>query len=73
MTGREVRRVKQNLCTVFLFLGHVEVINKDDGSLSNWRTKYTFPTSVQFGHDDVLCLIGRCPRREVDVVRYVPM
>ena len=29
------------------------------------------PLPVQLGHDDVLCLVGRCSGREVDAVRDV--
>jgi hypothetical protein len=41
------------------------------GFLAERRSKDSFATLVQFGHDDVLCLIGRSLCGKVDDVWFV--
>lgn len=63
--------MKHRLPTIFLFLWHVEIINKHNGLLANRWAKHTLSSSVQLGHDYVLSLVGGCSRREVDIIGNV--
>ena len=41
--------------------------------LSHRRSKYSLPPPVQFGHDDVLCLVGAGLGREVDHIGKIAL
>ena len=63
----------RRLCSIFLFGGHVRVVDETDALLSECRPVDPFPSTVQFRHDDVLTLRGRRSGREVYYVRQIPL
>lgn len=53
------KEFNRGLGSVLLFLGHVEVINENDGLLSKLWSIHSFTPSIHVSIDDILGLVGR--------------
>ena len=59
------------LSSISLTLRHVQIIHKNDALLTHRGSEYSLATLIQLAHDDILCLLRRGLRGEVDGERLV--
>lgn len=55
------------LCTIVLFLWHVEIVDEDNATHAKFGSEVVLPTLVQLHIDDVLNLVGMGLGRETDL------